>query len=236
MIRRPPRSTLFPYTSLFRSLSRQEFNEGIPAGLPPGIPVAHKTGWIGQVVYHDAGLVSPPAGGGVGRAPARNPVPPTHRIPASPLQKKTLALGHDAACYPLVSPLIASCPSSVFFFFFNDTATTEIYPLSLHVALPISLPPGVQRRDSGRPAPRNPGGAQDGVDRAGGLPRRGAGVATGGGGGRESTRPKPRPPYTPHSRFSFAKKNTRSRARCRLLSARVSADSLVSFIGILFFF
>src|SRR5437867_11679212 len=45
-------------------LSRQEFNEGIPAGLPAGIPVAHKTGWIGQVVYHDAGLVLPPAGGG----------------------------------------------------------------------------------------------------------------------------------------------------------------------------
>src|SRR3989338_10137992 len=26
----------------------------------------------------------------------------------------------------------------LFFFFFNDTATTEIYPLSLHDALPIS--------------------------------------------------------------------------------------------------
>src|SRR2546422_1443423 len=26
------------------------------------------------------------------------------------------------------------------FFFFNDTATTEIYPLSLHDALPISTP------------------------------------------------------------------------------------------------
>src|SRR3712207_8499263 len=26
----------------------------------------------------------------------------------------------------------------MFFFFFNDTATTEIYPLSLHDALPIS--------------------------------------------------------------------------------------------------
>src|SRR2546422_2596213 len=26
---------------------------------------------------------------------------------------------------------------AVFFFFFNDTATTEIYPLSLHDALPI---------------------------------------------------------------------------------------------------
>src|SRR6266498_874577 len=29
-----------------------------------------------------------------------------------------------------------------FFFFFNDTATTEIYTLSLHDALPISFPPG----------------------------------------------------------------------------------------------
>src|SRR2546426_8627290 len=29
--------------------------------------------------------------------------------------------------------------SIVFFFFFNDTATTEIYTLSLHDALPISL-------------------------------------------------------------------------------------------------
>src|SRR5438477_6056035 len=28
-----------------------------------------------------------------------------------------------------------------FFFFFNDTATTEIYTLSLHDALPISVPP-----------------------------------------------------------------------------------------------
>src|SRR5260370_40913358 len=27
----------------------------------------------------------------------------------------------------------------IFFFFFNDTATTEIYTLSLHDALPISL-------------------------------------------------------------------------------------------------
>src|SRR2546430_11232062 len=29
-------------------------------------------------------------------------------------------------------------PSHLFFFFFNDTATTEIYTLSLHDALPIS--------------------------------------------------------------------------------------------------
>src|SRR5260370_41725606 len=31
------------------------------------------------------------------------------------------------------------------FFFFNDTATTEIYTLSLHDALPISLSPSVIR-------------------------------------------------------------------------------------------
>src|SRR5256885_9149704 len=31
-----------------------------------------------------------------------------------------------------------SVPRVLFFFFFNDTATTEIYTLSLHDALPIS--------------------------------------------------------------------------------------------------
>src|SRR2546429_6695680 len=32
------------------------------------------------------------------------------------------------------------------FFFFNDTATTEIYTLSLHDALPISSDPGIEAR------------------------------------------------------------------------------------------
>src|SRR2546422_8273631 len=48
-----------------------------------------------------------------------------------------------------------------FFFFFNDTATTEIYTLSLHDALPISgqgvhRPPdrGRRRRERGRRRPR----------------------------------------------------------------------------------
>src|SRR5467141_613090 len=40
-------------------LGRQQFKGGIPAGLPPGTWVYHKTGWIGQVVYHDAALVEP---------------------------------------------------------------------------------------------------------------------------------------------------------------------------------
>src|SRR2546427_6628539 len=40
---------------------------------------------------------------------------------------------HNYSCYP-------ACLSLFFFFFFNDTATTEIYTLSLHDALPISAP------------------------------------------------------------------------------------------------
>jgi beta-lactamase class A len=43
-------------------LGRQVFTEGIPAGLPPGTRVAHKTGWVGGLVYHDAGIVYPASG------------------------------------------------------------------------------------------------------------------------------------------------------------------------------
>src|SRR2546426_3756170 len=45
------------------------------------------------------------------------------------------------------------------FFFFNDTATTEIYTLSLHDALPISRRPGPEsrgrRRDAGNARARS---------------------------------------------------------------------------------
>ena len=37
-------------------LQRQKFNEGIPAGLPKGVPVAHKTGEITRI-HHDAAIV-----------------------------------------------------------------------------------------------------------------------------------------------------------------------------------
>jgi beta-lactamase class A len=40
-------------------LLAQQFNEKIPAGLPPGVRVAHKTGEI-TAVSHDAGIVYPP--------------------------------------------------------------------------------------------------------------------------------------------------------------------------------
>src|SRR5215213_5478452 len=40
-------------------LKRQKFNTGIPAGLPPGTPVAHKTGNITRI-HHDAAIVYGP--------------------------------------------------------------------------------------------------------------------------------------------------------------------------------
>src|SRR5690242_21069506 len=56
---------------------------------------------------------------------------------------------------------------SFIYFFFNDTATTEIYTLSLHDALPISGPP----RESGSlvtPGTFSPMAASTGADRSAG--------------------------------------------------------------------
>src|SRR5690625_7091076 len=48
------------------------------------------------------------------------------------------------------------------FFFFNDTATTEIYPLSLHDALPICQPlAGAGRAAAQRPSRLSPVAAVD---------------------------------------------------------------------------
>src|SRR2546426_6654969 len=65
-----------------------------------------------------------------------------------------------------------------FFFFFNDTATTEIYTLSLHDALPICRPDlperwwGNQRLCRTRRQPhRCRGGSDNSLTAAGHLPR-----------------------------------------------------------------
>src|SRR2546422_6020783 len=52
------------------------------------------------------------------------------------------------------------------FFFFNDTATTEIYTLSLHDALPISRLRWDRSRRSGRSVPRELPARESGPSRA----------------------------------------------------------------------
>src|SRR5215208_5443012 len=130
MIRRPPRSTLFPYTTLFRSPGRATPK----ARFGRSNPVATRTG---RSEEHTSELQSrghlvcrlllekkkPAKKGRYGPHPNSRPVNhpaedqdhrPEHQVPESGLPVKGRV------------------------FFFNDTATTEIYTLSLHDALPIS--------------------------------------------------------------------------------------------------
>src|ERR1044072_5366088 len=88
MIRRPPRSTLFPYTTLFRSDPR--YAAAPDRSVPRNRARRHlRSGWIRRD------------------------------------RKSTRLNSNDKKILLIIS------------FFFNDTATTEIYTLSLHDALPI---------------------------------------------------------------------------------------------------
>src|ERR1051325_8336440 len=101
MIRRPPRSPLFPYTTLFRSAL-------VTAGATGGVP----------------GSPAPPSG--------------------APLSTICTRSGEHTS--ELQSPYVTSYAV----FFFNDTATTEISPLSLHDALPICIGHGRRHRRRSR--------------------------------------------------------------------------------------
>src|SRR6266566_523003 len=128
MIRRPPRSTLFPYTTLFRSR-----RAGRRADRPlPGnghrrrarrdrkstrlnsshLVISYAVFCLKKKNEIDAHYCLLHQDG---RLRGLVPTHPTCRITST-------ALRHRNNC---------------FFFFFNDTATTEIYTLSLHDALPI---------------------------------------------------------------------------------------------------
>src|SRR3712207_7300494 len=63
MIRRPPRSTLFPYTTLFRSAGAR----APPARLPRGVPAA-----AAVRLRRHAGAAPPDAGAGPARAGGRS--------------------------------------------------------------------------------------------------------------------------------------------------------------------
>src|SRR2546422_5265160 len=95
------------------------------------------------------------------------------------------------------------CALSVFFFFFfNDTATTEIYTLSLHDALPISV--------STRPGPR--GGfwrlCRPPISAGGGQP---TGRGTSPASDRKSTRLNSSHGYISYAVFCLKKKKKKLR-------------------------
>src|SRR3982750_3321628 len=141
MIRRPPRSTLFPYTTLFRSVRAQPVSRAPADGEPdrrrlwplPDRKSTRLNSSHDQISYAVFCLKKK-----ISRA----------RDAAALGFGCTRAYPHDrerAAC------LWAGCHvdhhhdrgrprrASVVSFFLNDTATPEIYPLPLHDALPISL-------------------------------------------------------------------------------------------------
>src|SRR6267143_2090846 len=98
MIRRPPRSTLFPYTTLFRSRAARPSPR-------PWLPRWWRC--LTRSEEHTSELQSQ-----------------FHLVCRLLLDKK-----NNSRFVISLSWLV---------FFFNDTATTEIYTLSLHDALPIS--------------------------------------------------------------------------------------------------
>src|SRR3712207_282415 len=129
MIRRPPRSTLFPYTTLFRStilctmsvprspevMTSVFLKPSLRASGPiiswlPGPSRARGNGWNSLM------------GNGLrDRKSTRLNSSHANISYAVFCLKKKRSLTHETGCS----------------FFFNDTATTEIYTLSLHDALPI---------------------------------------------------------------------------------------------------
>src|SRR3712207_6115056 len=132
MIRRPPRSTLFPYTTLFRSLRLH--------------PHGSARGWLPAGVARAQGQPTRRArqGRSLGADAARRGQQPSHLAPRPDRKSTRLNSSHANISYAVFclkkkKEDISSCVL-VFrvVFFFNDTATTEIYTLSLHDALPIS--------------------------------------------------------------------------------------------------
>src|SRR2546422_367664 len=131
MIRRPPRSTLFPYTTLFRSRSERRCPRDRRRPRPGIGPARGGT-----------------AGAENGKTHALKPLTAKNLIPSFVWKKKYEAFSsgkvrpnHETNINIIARRTGKDVNSHTVLdgiFFFNDTATTEIYTLSLHDALPIS--------------------------------------------------------------------------------------------------
>src|SRR6266704_3660316 len=129
MIRRPPRSTLFPYTTLFRSnlLRAATLFTRLTTGL--ALTDAHN-GLDRKSTRLNSSHVS--ISYAVFCLTKKNTIDGAGKQQPSEREGKGYGFG-------LVRHAKAPGWCVCEFFFFSDTATTEIYTLSLHDALPISI-------------------------------------------------------------------------------------------------
>src|ERR1022692_4492549 len=138
MIRRPPRSTLFPYTTLFRSLwffQRCLAHADPPLPLPrPSVPDRKSTRLNSShlVISYAVFCLKK------NRERLEKFDEFTQRVNRI-LDARAAAPGRDRVTW--IAALRVGRRRGLarvrLLFFFNDTATTEIYTLSLHDALPI---------------------------------------------------------------------------------------------------
>src|SRR5215210_5743382 len=136
MIRRPPRSTLFPYTTLFRSIPREPRSSAKPSTSPSRwtrkdrkstrLNSSHRC--ISYAVF----CLKKKKKETIAAAPADPDTAHKLQIPVLyPVLHMSLVMYTTGdKPFELVDIYYRA-------FFFNDTATTEIYTLSLHDALPI---------------------------------------------------------------------------------------------------
>src|SRR6266496_3320328 len=151
MIRRPPRSTLFPYTTLFRSRlpppppGHARAADRVRA--PPPRSEEHTSELQSRRDLVCRLLLEKKKKHSLCRAESK--------APKAPISSPAVCNVRMAGDGPLTTEIVPSRRSVLpsFFFFFNDRATTEIYTLSLHDALPISRPTGRSRtRTTGWPS------------------------------------------------------------------------------------
>src|SRR5215813_8191094 len=132
MIRRPPRSTLFPYTTLFRSDRRRR-----GAAVGGGRGRRSRAATV-RSEEHTSELQSRPHLVCRLLLEKKKPDVPDQHVGFG--HRRVPALVRDVPLRRLV-PAVDEDPAGAVVrdvsFFFNDTATTEIYTLSLHDALPI---------------------------------------------------------------------------------------------------
>src|SRR5260370_650306 len=150
MIRRPPRSTLFPYTTLFRSIDRGVAER---RGERMAVAVAQRGANRDRAHHQRRQAVAVAAQAGDRGAEAeRNQIALPHARPPFTLGRRLPAsacrLGAGGGAAEVALGVLLGCRNRQREIgiigrrdglFFNDTATTEIYALSLHDALPISV-------------------------------------------------------------------------------------------------